>query len=83
MKFQRIASDTEEVSIDQQAGESSDSQSVIDQLQIGGCPEQQAKLKALLDKYIGVFAVEDEDLGHADKVKHEIYLTDDPPVTVR
>lgn len=56
-------------------------QSVIDQLQIGGCPAQQAKLKALLEKHIGVFAVEDEDLGHADKVKHEIHLTDDTPVT--
>ncbi len=46
---------------------------------MGGMPEQQIQLKAVLDKYLGVFALDDDDLGYTDKV-HKIHLTDDVPV---
>ncbi|KAJ7990685.1 hypothetical protein DPEC_G00302960 [Dallia pectoralis] len=51
-------------------------------LDIGGTKEQQAELRAVLEKYTDVFAAEDEDLGYTDKVKHAIHLIDDAPVTL-
>ncbi len=47
---------------------------------MGGTPEQQVQLKAVLEKYLGVFAADDDDLGYTDKVQHEIHLTDDVPL---
>ncbi len=55
-------------------------QSVLDHVDMGGTPEKQVQLKAVLEKYLGVFAADDDDLGYTDKVQHEIHLTDDVPV---
>ncbi|KAK3532108.1 hypothetical protein QTP86_008372 [Hemibagrus guttatus] len=46
-----------------------------------GADEQQMELRALLVKYEDVFAICDEDLGHTDRVKHEIPVIDDIPVS--
>ncbi len=80
VKFQRISADTERVTVG--VGQSSETpvQSVLDQVDMGGTPEQQVQLKAVLEKYLGVFALDDDDLGYTDKVQHEIHLTDDVPV---
>ncbi|KAJ8381162.1 hypothetical protein SKAU_G00019400 [Synaphobranchus kaupii] len=79
VKFQRISADTEEVTVD--THQPLDTQSIFENVKLGGSPEQQVKLKAVLEKYSTVFASEDEDLGYTDKVQHEIHLTDDVPVT--
>lgn len=83
VQFQRISADTEQVSIDKHPEAPTDStvEYVFDQVSVGGSPEQQAQLVSLLKKYSFVFANEDEDLGHTDKVQHEIHLTDNTPVT--
>lgn len=57
-----------------------DLSNLLSRLHMGGSPEEQARLGALLLKYADVFAVRDEDLGYTDRVKHEIHLTDDTPV---
>ena len=81
VRFQRISADQEEVSIDQKGRRTEqDTQSILDQLDMGGTEEERAKLAVLLSKYAEVFAVKDEDLGHTDIVKHEIHLLDDTPV---
>ncbi|XP_029902664.1 uncharacterized protein LOC115355879 [Myripristis murdjan] len=83
VKFQRISANHEEVTINRKDSQSSDSdiKSLLDRLHIGGSPEQQAELGALLRKYADVFAVNDEDLGYTDRVKHEIPVVDDVPVS--
>ncbi|KAI3368217.1 hypothetical protein L3Q82_007943 [Scortum barcoo] len=81
VQFQRISATTEQVSIDQRPDTTTDVRSIIDKLTVGGTPEQKSQLAVLLEKYSFVFATEDEDLGYADKVQHEIHLTDDVPVT--
>ncbi|KAI3358312.1 hypothetical protein L3Q82_014755, partial [Scortum barcoo] len=50
-------------------------------LDIGGTDNEHNALCALLAKYIDVFTDDDDDLGSTDKVKHEIKLVDDVPVT--
>ena len=81
LQFQRISADTEQVSFDKCPEASTDVQSILAELNVGGSPEQQAQLALLLEKYSFVFAKEDEDLGYNDKVQHEVHLTDDIPVT--
>lgn len=81
VQFKRISADTEEVSVDKHPAMSTDTQSILDQLSVGGNTEQHTQLALLLEKYSFVFATEDEDLGYTDKVQHEIHLTDDMPVT--
>lgn len=81
VQFKRISADTEEVSVDKHPAMSTDTQSILDQLSVGGDTEQRAQLALLLEKYSFVFATEDENLGYTDKVQHEIHLTDDVPVT--
>lgn len=83
VKFQRISADHEEVAINRKDDQKSDSdiQSLLDRLHQGGTPEQQAELGVLLRKYADVFAVHDEDLGYTDRVKHEIPLVDETPVS--
>lgn len=56
-------------------------QSVLDKLDIGGTDDERAALCALLARYSDVFTDDDDDLGFTDKVKHEIKLIDDVPVT--
>lgn len=82
IKFQRISADVEEISVNQDS-EQPDSkvQKILNQLDIGGNEEERVALCALLARYIDVFADDDENLGHTDKVKHEIKLIDDIPVT--
>ncbi|KAL6485918.1 hypothetical protein MHYP_G00053100 [Metynnis hypsauchen] len=82
VKFQRISADIEQIMLDG-GEEHSDCevQSVLDKLDISGSVEQQVQLRALLAKYSDIFAVEDEDLGYTDQVKHEIHLVDNEPVT--
>lgn len=81
IQFQRISADTEQVSIDHHPKTPADVQPILDQFSVDGSPEERENLASLLEKYSFVFATEDEDLGHTDKVKHEIHLTDDIPVT--
>lgn len=83
VRFQRISADHEEVRIDQRDKTMSDSDlsNLLSRLHIGGTPEQQAELGVLLMKHADVFAVHDEDLGYTDRVKHEIHLTDDSPIS--
>ncbi|XP_028290920.1 uncharacterized protein LOC114454569 [Gouania willdenowi] len=80
--FQRISADQEEVTVGQQGRQTSDLdfQEVLNKLHLGGTEEEQAKLAALLAQYANVFALQDEDLGYTDRVKHEIHLVDDAPV---
>lgn len=80
VRFQRISADTERVTMGVGHGSEPQAQSVLDHIDMGGTPEQQVQLKALLGKYSSVFAMEDDDLGYTDKVQHEIHLTDDVPV---
>ena len=70
VQFQRISADTEEVRIDQHPDTYRDVQPSLDQLNVGGSPEQRAQLALLLEKYSFVFATEDEDLGYTNKVQH-------------
>ncbi|KAK3544562.1 hypothetical protein QTP86_016933, partial [Hemibagrus guttatus] len=83
VKFQRISVDHEEVTVSQRSmtGVEEDRQSPLEKMQIGGTPEQQMELRALLVKYEDVFAICDEDLGHTDRVKHEIPVINDIPVS--
>ncbi|KAL1249465.1 hypothetical protein QQF64_020470 [Cirrhinus molitorella] len=80
VKFQRISADTERVTMGVVQGSETPVQSVLDHIDMGGTPEQQVQLRAVLEKYLGVFALDDDDLGYTDKVQHEIHLTDDVPV---
>ncbi|KAJ8009558.1 hypothetical protein DPEC_G00090130 [Dallia pectoralis] len=83
VKFQRISASVEQVSVvEKDLQTSSQLPSVVDRLDIGGTKEQQAELRAVLEKYTDDFAAEDEDLGYTDKVKHAIHLIDDAPVTL-
>ena len=71
VKFQRISADIEQITLDVGEGPSNcELQSILDKLDIGGSVDQQTQLRALLAKYSDIFAVEDEDLGYTDKVKH-------------
>lgn len=81
--FHRISANHEEVKVSQMSiiGVGSDLQCPLEKVQIGGTPTQQTELKALLMKYLDVFAISDKDLGYADLVKHEIPLNDDLPVS--
>lgn len=81
VQFKRIATDVDEVSISKPTDSPADVQSVLDELNVDCKSEQKAKLDFLLNKFSFVFATEDEDLGYADKVQHEIHLTDDMSVT--
>ena len=83
VKFQRISANHEEVVINRKddQGSGSDTQTLLDRLHLGGTPEQQAELGAVLMKYADVFAANDEDLGFTDRVKHEIPLVDETPVS--
>lgn len=83
VKFQRISANHEEVTISRKEGQDSDRdpQGLLNRLHLGGTREQQAELGALLLKYADVFAVQDEDLGYTDRVKHEISVVDETPVS--
>ena len=83
VKFQRISANHEEVIINRKDGQGSDNdiQTLLDRLHLGGTPDQQAELRAILMKYADVFAVNDEDLGYTDRVKHEIPVVDETPVS--
>lgn len=78
--MKRISADTEEVSIDNRTEVAPDTLSILNQLKVGGNPEQREQLASFLAKYCFLFATEDKDLGYTDKVQHEIHLTDDVPV---
>lgn len=45
--------------------------------------EQEGQVRALLNKYVTVFAQSDEDLGYTDLIEHEIPLLDDVPIRQR
>lgn len=57
VKFQRISTDTERVTVGVGQGSEPPVQSVLDHVDMGGMPEQQVQLKAFLEKYLGVFAL--------------------------
>lgn len=77
VRFHSITVDQEEVIMEQEPKPESDTdlKDLLHRLHVGGTPEQQEKLGALLMKYADVFAACDEDLGYSDRVKHEIPLT--------
>ncbi len=81
VQFQRISADTEVVSVSQNSDPPTDVQSILDNFNSGGTPEQRSQLAVVLAKYSFVFATEDEDLGYSDRVQHEIHFTDNTPVT--
>ncbi|KAI3359260.1 hypothetical protein L3Q82_002779 [Scortum barcoo] len=83
VKFHRISADVEQVSVDtKDESFHSKAQSVLDKLDIGGTDNERTALCASLAKYIDVFTDDDDDnLRSTDKVKHEIKLVDDVPVT--
>ncbi len=83
VRFHCMSADQEGISVDQEFRQETDSDTghLLDELQIGGTPEQQAELTVLLKKYADVFAASEDDLGYTDKVKHEIPLVDDMPVS--
>lgn len=64
VQFQRISADTGEVCIDQHPDTSRFVQPLLDQLNVGGSPEQRAQLALLLEKYSFEFTTEDKDLGY-------------------
>lgn len=80
VRFHRISAHLEQISIDRNDQYTSQT-SIVGRLNIGGTPDQQARLGSLIEKYSAVFASDDEDLGYTDKVQHEIHLTDEVPVT--
>ena len=82
VKFHRISASAEHVSVEQSSPISSGTQAILDKLDIGGSEVQQEKLRALLARYIDVFASDEDDLGYTDRVKHEIQLVDDVPVNL-
>lgn len=51
VQFQRISADTEEVSIDKRAEGAPSVQSILDQLNVGGNPDQRKHLASLFTKY--------------------------------
>ncbi len=81
--FRRISRDHEEVTVNMRSMTETkgDWQCLLDRVQIGGTPVQQAELRALLRRYADVFAVREEDLGYTDRVKHKVPVTDDVLVT--
>lgn len=83
VKFLRISANHEEVTISRREGQASDlnQRGLLDRLDIGGTPDQRAELERLLLKYADVFPCRDDDLGFTDKVKHEIPVIDDTPVS--
>lgn len=89
VRFQRISAQHEEVILRQNdtqdcqsdTGGGTKVQNLLSRLHLGGTPEQQAELGALLAQYADVFATSDEDLGYTDQVEHEIPLLDQTPIS--
>lgn len=83
VKFERISANHEEVTLNQKdcQGANSCVQDLLGRLHIGGTPGQQAEVRTLLKRYADVFALHDEDLGYTDRVKHEIPVVDEAPVS--
>lgn len=81
--FRRVAGDHEEVTVRVRSMTETPSEfhCPSDRVQMGGTPEQQVALKALLRQYSDVFAMSDEDPGYTELVKHEIPVKDEIPVT--
>uniref|UniRef100_A0A3P9I2U1 Gypsy retrotransposon integrase-like protein 1 n=1 Tax=Oryzias latipes TaxID=8090 RepID=A0A3P9I2U1_ORYLA len=81
--FQRISASHEEVTVSQRANVKPDqeAEALFNRLHLGGTPEQQTELRALLVKYSDVFAVHDEDLGYTKHVQHEIPVLNETPVS--
>lgn len=83
VKFQRVEAGVEEITISTEERQvvTEGLPDFLNRLCLGGTAEQQAELKALLLRYVDVFALSDEELGFSDKVQHEIHLVDDVPIT--
>lgn len=89
VRFQRISAQHEEVILrrndtqdcQSDTGGGTKVQNLLSRLHLGGTPEQQAELGALLAQYADVFAINDEDLGYTDQVEHEIPLLDQTPIS--
>lgn len=63
MHFSRTSADHEEMSVDRKEVKTdSELQSLIERLNIGGSPDQQARLA----QYADVFAFKDEGLGYTE-----------------
>lgn len=79
----KVSANHEQVIINQRNNKWADNdvKSLLDQLHMGGTPEERAELAILLKRYADVFAVHNEDLGFTDQVKHEIPLVDQTPVS--
>lgn len=53
----------------------------LNKIQLGGTAEQQMELKALLLRYVDVFALDEDELGFSDRVQDEINLVEDVPIS--
>lgn len=80
--FMQMARDDEEVTLSVRSMTETPSyfHCPSDRVQMGGTPEQQAALRALLRQYADVFAMSDDDIGYTEVVEHEIPVMDEIPV---
>lgn len=83
VKFQRVEAGVEEITVstEERRVVTESLPDFLNRLCLGGTAEQQAELKALLLRYVDVFALSDEELGFSDKVQHRIHLVDDVLIT--
>ncbi len=83
MKFQRISAGVEEITVNKEERQElvNTLPDFLNKIQLAGTAEQQMELKALLLRYVDVFALDDEELGFSDRVQHEISLVDDIPIS--
>ncbi len=83
VKFQRISAGVEEITVNKEERQElvNTLPDFLSKIQLAGTAEQQMELKALLLRYVDVFALDDEELGFSDRVQHEISLVDDIPIS--
>ncbi len=83
VKFQRISAGVEEITVNTEERQElvNTLPDFLNRIQLAGTAEQQMELKALLLRYVDVFALDDEELGFTDRVQHEISLVDDVPIS--
>ncbi len=81
VKFQRISAGVEEITVNTEERQEfvNTLPDFLNKIQLAGTAEQQMKLKALLLRYVDVFALDDEELAFTNRVQHEISLVDDVP----
>lgn len=70
LRFHLLSVSTEHISVDQPSFVSTSAESILDKLDIGVSRKQQNELRAVVAKYIDVFASDDDDdLGNTGRVR--------------